>query len=166
MAVTIKGSGQVVVQVVSVPVTNAFTSSSTSMTDITGFTASITPTNSSNKIMVIISMTTSRSGNGYGNAFQCLRNGTPVGVGTLGTTAPNYSFGTNMATNANIYNQSFHFVDSPSTTSTLTYKLQVRVESGGGTLSLNNNTSYLNGGTEVYQAAYASQITLMEIAYA
>ena len=166
MAVTISGSGQIVKQIQSTLATNAFTTNSTSMIDITGMSVSITPTSSSNKVLVSLTMNFSKSVAGYGNAFQITRNGTPVGIGTLGTTAPNYGFAANIPSANGMYSVNFVFLDSPSSTSALTYKVQVRVESGGGTFSLNNNPGYLNGGTDVYHAAYASSITAQEIAYA
>ena len=163
MSVSLYGNGNTIIQAVSVPVTNAFTSSSNSMVDITSFSATITPQSTTSKILVLISLSTSKNTASYGIAFQPTRNGAAVGIGTLGTTAPNYAFSTNMANASNVYNQNYHFVDSPASTSALTYKLQVRVENGGGTFSLNNNVAYLNGGTDVYYAGYASNITLLEI---
>jgi hypothetical protein len=134
------------------------------MVNSTSFAATITPLSSSSRILVLISMATSKSVASYGVAFNILRGSTSVGLGTLGTTAANYAFSTNMQSANNVYNQNYQFVDSPATTSSTTYQLQVRIESGGGTFSLNNNPGYLNGGSDVYHAGYASQMTLMEIA--
>jgi hypothetical protein len=165
MSVSLYGSGNTVVQVVQTLFTTSFSTSSNSMTDLTGMSLSITPLNANNKILLMTSMSTSKSTTGSGIAFQWVKNGTAVGVGTLGTTAPNYSFGYTQAGANSINNVNFSYLDSPSTTSAITYKLQVRVENAGGTFALNNNPSYLNGGTDVYHAGYTSTITAIEIAY-
>jgi hypothetical protein len=157
------GAGQVL-QVVQTVFTTSFTTSSNSMTDVTGMTLNITPKSSSSKILLITSMSTSKTTSGYGVAFQWLRNGTATGVGTLGSTGPNYSFGYTQYGGSSINNANFTYLDSPATASAITYKLQARIESGGGTFALNNNPSYLNGGTDVYYGGYTSTITAMEIA--
>jgi len=167
MAVTIRGSGQVPVQVQNTFLTTAtFTSTSTSMTNITGLTVNITPANSSNKVLITVSITYSQQGN-YNVAFQLLRNGTPVGIGTSGTIGPNYSFiaapaGTNTPANCN-----WTYIDSPATTSAVTYQIQMRQQLGGaGTFALNFANGYLNGGTDLYHGCYTSSITAQELAYA
>ena len=153
-----------VLQVVQTLFTTSFTTSSNSLTDVTGMTLSITPKSSSSKILLIASMSASKSTTSYGTAFQWVRNGTAVGFGTLGTTAPNYSFAYTQYGGSNIQPVNFTYLDSPATTSAITYKLQVRVESGGGTWALNNNPTYINGGTDVYHAGYTSTFSAMEIA--
>ena len=166
MAVTLRGSGQTPIQIVQTLFTTSFTTSSNSMTDVTGMTLNITPSNSSNRILLLTSMSPSKSTTSYGIAFQWVRNGTAVGIGTLGTTAPNYSFAYSQNGANSINNINFSYLDAPATTSSITYKLQVRIESGGGTWALNNNPSYLNGGTDVYHAGYTSTLTAIEVAYA
>jgi len=163
MSVSLYGSGQTVIQAVSVPVTNAFTSSSTSMVDITGMTASITPQSTTSKILVLVTMSISADTSSYQRAFRLVRGSTPVGIGTLGTTAPNYSFGVQMPNSNYVQNINYQYLDSPSTTSSTTYKIQIANQISGGTFSLNNSPTYLNGGTDTYYAAYASSITLLEI---
>ena len=150
-------------QVVQTFFTTSFTTSSNSMTDLTGMSLSITPKSATSKILLITSMSTSKSTSGSGIAFQWVRNGTAVGIGTLGTTAPNYSFGYTQAGSNTINNVNFSYLDAPATASAITYKLQVRVESAGGTFALNNNPSYLNVGTDVYHAGYTSTITAIEV---
>ena len=167
MSVTIRGSGQVPVQVQTTTLTTAtFSTTSTSMTDLTGVTVNITPTNSSNKVLVTVNITYAFQSN-YNAAFNLLRNGTPVGIGTSGTTGPNYSFIASPAGTNTPSNCSFQFLDSPATTSAVTYKIQVRLQGGsGGTFALNYANTYLNASTEVYNGSYVSTITAQEIAYA
>lgn len=167
MSVTISGSGQIVKQIQQTVVTaGSFSTTSTSMVDITGLSVNITPTNAANKVLISVAISYAQSDN-YNAAFQLLRNGTPVGIGTSGTTGPNYSFiaspaGTNTPSNVH-----WTYLDSPATTSAVTYKIQVRQQgSTPAPFCLNFANGYLNGGSDVYQGCYTSTITAQEIAYA
>jgi hypothetical protein len=167
MAVTISGSGQIVKQIQqTVVTTGSFSSTSTSMVDITGMSVNITPSNVANKVLITVSIVYSQQSN-YNVAFQLLRNGTPVGIGTSGTTGPNYSFisspaGTNTPNTVN-----WTYLDSPSSTSALTYKIQCRQQLGSaGTFALNFANGYLNATSDIYGGCYTSSITAQEIAYA
>lgn len=140
MAVTIKGSGQIIVQVVTVTKTDTFTTTSGSYVDVTGFSATITPTSSSNRILLLSSW--------YGNnlnggmSSQWLRNSTILPTGSQ--TSPVIS-ASSMAYNSGGSTQqpmNYFYLDSPATTSAITYKMQTR--SGGGTsyFNTNQNTEY------------------------
>ena len=153
-----------VLQVAQTLFTTSFSTSSNSMTDVTGMSLSITPKSASSKILLITSMSTSKSTSSYAVAFQWVRNGTAVGIGTLGTTGPNYSFSNTQYGGNTINNVNFSYLDAPATASAITYKLQVRIENTGGTWSLNNNPNYLNNGTDVYHGAYTSTLTAIEVA--
>ena len=92
--------------------------------DVTGLSVSITPSSSSNKILVTGQLSYAASSNLY---FRLVRGSTAIAVGdTAGsriscTGASGYNFGDgNVGENAN-----FNFLDSPSTTSSTTYKIQV-----------------------------------------
>jgi hypothetical protein len=77
-----------VVQVVSVDKLDTFTTTSTSYVDVTGWTASITPTASNSKVLVFYSTTASHDGNAWAG-FQILRGATAIGNGTAsGITSP------------------------------------------------------------------------------
>ena len=156
MAVTINGNGAVtgltalpdsamavgsVIQVVQTTKTTAFTTTSSSATDVTGLTASITPSSSSNKILVTVSL-----GN-FNNqvadkpaAINIVRGSTNVLVGDNETGSECTAMTTPRATNgAGAHIQlpfSYSVLDSPSTTSATTYKLQV-FTTDGGTVSIN-----------------------------
>ena len=147
-----------VLQVVSVIKTDVFSTSSTSYVDVTGLSVSITPTSSSSKILVMVTMNGIASDN---SSSQLLRGSTPIAVGNAagsrfqGTMADFY---TNGSSNSQ---RSFGktFLDSPATTSSTTYKIQVRTPSG---------TFYVNSGNgdadSLYNTRTVSTITLMEIA--
>jgi hypothetical protein len=154
-----------VIQVVSTLYTSSFSTTSTSLVDITNFNVVITPTATSSKILILVNINhANASTGGFSNGFCVLRNGTAVGNGTLGTgSSPNF-----MIVNAPYAGNSAgvavgQFLDSPSSTSALTYKVQTQCQSGTGTVYI-NQTGNLNGGTRPDQGGFTSAITVMEIA--
>jgi hypothetical protein len=136
-------------QVVSTSKTDSFNTTSTSFTDITGMSVSITPTTTSSKVLILLNAPSILSqANNQVWYMKLLRGSTAIGGG-----ATDDAF--RMCYSASVYDPaqvSYQFLDSPSTTSSTTYKLQVKVS---------GDTYYLNtmaGGT-----ASASSITAMEI---
>jgi len=142
-----------IIQVVQTVKTDIFTTTSTSFVDVTGFTASITPSSSSSKIL--ISATTSNSASTTGGlvVYNLLRGSTNI---SQPATTP--TFNGTMGTYATVVGAlipiSINFLDSPSTTSATTYKIQLRTNSG---------TCFLNG-RSIGDSAFTSTLTLMEVA--
>jgi hypothetical protein len=148
-----------VLQVVSSEVTTEFTSTSTTFVDATDMNLAITPTSATSKILVMfnpnINVTRSTSSSNYID-FKILRDSTEVfrpgtnnGTGNL-----LYGLGAGGATSATLSGIiPLSFLDSPSTTNEITYKMQtcVYVNSSGGSL-------IVNSGDKI------STIILMEIA--
>ena len=136
-------------QVVSTSKTDSFNTTSTSFTDITGMSVSITPSATSSKVLILLNAPSILSqANNQVWSMKLLRGSTAIGGG-----ATDDAF--RMCYSASVYDPaqvSYQFLDSPSTTSSTTYKLQVKVS---------GDTYYLNamaGGT-----ASASSITAMEV---
>jgi hypothetical protein len=132
-----------VVQVKSTVLTTAtFTTTSATYTDLTGLAVTITPTSASNTILVITNIW---GGMNSDAAFFNLNRGgtlsTPVLAGGLFPAQPN---GLTVC---------YQYLDSPATTSAITYTAQVKV--GAGTFRLNTTASTPVLGTSV--------ITAMEI---
>jgi hypothetical protein len=152
---TATGFGKVL-QVVSTTKTDTFTTSSTSLTDVTGMSASITPSSASNKILVLSSLT--YGSNNYNAHGILLRGATEIAKATAGTNPTTFAMSGNNSQSFAIYCHSISHLDSPSTTSATTYKVQVKVQSGG-TFYLNqsdrDNSDDLRG---------VSTLTLLEIA--
>jgi hypothetical protein len=159
MSITLSGSGQVPVQVIQTVKTDTFTTSlSGTYADITGMSVNITPTSASNKVLVTVNLGTLAASNNA--AIQILRNSTPIAIGdaatsrTRATMADIYSLGANGAS------MSFSFLDSPATTSSTTYKVQIWA-------GVSSTTVYVNYGSQDAAQAYrfrtASTITVMEI---
>jgi hypothetical protein len=158
MAVTINGSGQVPVQVISTTKTDTFTSSSDVWTDITGLSVSITPTSASNRILIIANYTgNNQSGYSWG---RLVRGSTAICIADAAGSRQ-------QATTSNFYqpnvdrslNSSVCFLDSPATTSATTYKIQI-INQTGYTTYINRT----NGDSDVTAyGRFTSQITVMEI---
>jgi hypothetical protein len=115
-----------VLQVVQTVKTDTFSSSSTSYTDITGMSVAITPSSSSNKILILCHLgILGTTGGGTSASVQLLRGSTVIGNGTPASSRLGSIYRSAGGVNGDHNNGgSFQFLDSPSTTSATTYKLQ------------------------------------------
>lgn len=148
-----------VIQVVSTTKTDAFSSTTASAwTDITGMSASITPTSSSSKILIMVQLYGSSRYNGYG---RLVRGTTPIFIGDAAGSRPQASVGSfyNYADNNIVTTQPIIGLDSPSTTSSTTYKVQFWILNG--TFTCNRS---INDSNDADTGRGYSSITLMEIA--
>ena len=164
MSVTINGSGQIVTQVIqTVYTTPVSRTGNNTWANIAGVTASITPTNSANKVLVTVSMTLSCGPGITTHDFRLTRNGTPVGVGvpTGSQIASSYKYCQWSSDSNHGFTVSFSYIDSPSTTSSTPYSVDWYPQNSF-TLYLNQNAS---GGNTVdsYNAFCPAVITLYEI---
>ena len=160
------GVGGKILQVVQTFKTDAFSRSSTSFGDITGMSVSITPSSSSNKILIACHLSVGTNGNGY-VGFRLLRDSTNIGHSTAldGNSSSNtrdsaFAFGDESSQAQNKLNTvSYSFLDTPSSTSSLTYKLTVRTWSS--TTFRLNRPQFV--GNAAYTMAGTSSITAMEV---
>jgi hypothetical protein len=148
-----------VLQVVSATKSDTFVLTSTTMTNITGLAATITPFLSTSKILVIMTLGGVDASGSVIVSGDVIRNGTQVGVGDsagsrLRTGWIGIPSGANRAQVS-----SFNFLDSPTSTSPLTY--QARIRSHSGTVYVNR--AWEDTDTTVYSRTI-STITLLEIA--
>jgi hypothetical protein len=155
-----------VLQVVSTIKQDTFSMSGASFVEITGLTASITPTTTSNKVLVQVSLGRVGINIALGGtiAFQLLRGTTVIGAGTPSGSQLATSFVASSSTNGNYSCGGFiiQFLDSPATTSSTTYSVKVLGESSA---TVYINRSYTGGtGATTYEAASASTITVTEVA--
>ena len=149
-----------VLQVVQDVKLDTFTTSSTSFTDVTGLSVDITPSSTSSKVLVLVHCPITMGDAGGGMTL--VRDSTEIfranaggsrqrftATGMYGIDESQYSGGTGTAV----------FLDSPSSTSSLTYKVQVKIRA---------TTLYV--GRTVYDtdndnaSRHASSITAIEIA--
>jgi len=140
-----------VVQVKSAFKADAFATSSTSYTDLTGLSVSITPTSASNKVLVVVNMQVGRDTAGQFALLNLLRGASNIAQSTGGSTSNQTAFAElNVAAGMPIV-----FLDSPATTSATTYKVQVASTGGGNTVYINRNETATRGAS--------SSITVMEV---
>jgi hypothetical protein len=131
-----------VLQVVNATYSTEISNSTGTYSDA-GLSASITPSSSSSKILILCSQGMFKSTTSAGIYMQVLRNSTSILInGRLGLT-DSAGVGGYVVWNCN-------YLDSPATTSSITYKTQFRNYSGTGTAYVN-----IDGST--------AQITLLEI---
>jgi len=149
-----------VLQVVSTTKTDTFASSAGSWVDVTGLSVSITPASTSSQILVIVTMQGSSVNSGSMFA-RLVRNSTAIAVGDAAGNRTRASFG--MDTNATVdyaITGATHFLDSPATTSAVTYKMQVNSGDTGGSARVNYSSSDADS---LYNGRYASTITAIEV---
>ena len=152
-------------QVVSETKTSTFSSTSDTMTDISGLAVAITPSASNSKVLVMVNFNVSIDLNDRYCVFQLVRGSTVLSVGagsgsrTVGSVAHVRVTANGSANEIGEY--SINFLDSPSTTSATTYKMQ------GLAQSADNPAFRLNMSGADSNAAYgfrlASTITVMEV---
>ena len=162
------GSGGGLIQTVSTTKTNTFSTNSQSFVDVTGLSATITPTSSSNKILVIVNIGYGGHQNlyGWGKLVRTTSGGSPVDI-CIGDAASNrvrasLSFSMNDRDNQK-YKQkhaSCSFLDSPNTTTSTTYKIMAMTENGSRDVHINFSQ---NDGDAAYSGRLASSITCMEV---
>jgi len=153
------GKGKIL-QVVETTKTDTFSSSTAgSFTDITGMSATITPSSTSSKILVLLNI---NSDGGNNSHIRLVRGSTAIGIGDAASSRSRVSGGAarNSTSANNMANNGISFLDSPSSTSATTYKVQFYLWS--------SESWYLNrsdsDGNDGYGGRSASTITLMEIA--
>ena len=152
------GAGGKVLQVLQAVKTDTFSSASSSYTDLTGITLDITPSATSSKILVMTQLSMAVT-NGGQPALKLLRDSTALNLGASASSRTQAT--TTFFTEATweMMPVSIIYLDSPSSTSALTYKVQG--------FAASSNTIYLNqSAADSDTAAYyraGSSITLMEI---
>jgi len=153
------GTGAVL-QVVQTAKTDTFTTTSAMPTfvDVTGLSAAITPSSSSNKILVTVTGMLGSTAT-YGCAVNLLRGATSIAIGDARGSSTRAFNGGNLPSTAAALPFSVCFLDSPATTSSTTYKVQLSAESGGTALM---GGAYRSDLAQVVSTP--SIITLQEIA--
>jgi hypothetical protein len=158
------GGGKVL-QVVSTTKTDTTSvASSSSFSDISGMSVAITPSATSSKILIRYYLQISGTTNMYG-AMKILRDSTDI---CIGDAISGYTRATAMITDTTAAHGAYkmwtvanEFLDSPSSTSAITYKLQWRETTGSSrTAWLNKTPAGDNGDSNI---STASTITVTEV---
>ena len=141
-----------VLQVVSTTKTDTFSTTSTSFVDVTGLSVSVTPSSTSSKILVICTIPVGNNVSGQVAMVNLVRGSTticqPASSQLFSSSKTSYIVNGDIVTNSDL-----HFLDSPNTTSSTTYKIQIKTNTG---------TMYV-GQRGSGDAATPSSITVMEI---
>ena len=162
------GAGGGVVQTKSTHKADTFTTTATSYTDITGLNVDITPTSSSNKILVLVNITFGGNTNLYafGRLVRTTSGSSSVAIGmgnaSSNSTQAGFPFHNLDVGNAvyHIKESSFMFLDSPNTTTSTNYKIQCFTHSSGSSLFINRPQ---NDDNSNYIGRFSSNIIAMEV---
>ena len=150
-------AGGKVLQVASTFLSTTFSTTSTSFTDLTGLSVSFTPSATTSKVLIFSDIIISNTSRSERTIITLLRNGTEI-ANSASTNGWNmvsrYNDSTTAPEMAYHHPASNHYLDSPATTSALTYKLQIRCTGATAVVNRTGNDS---------TAAGTSSITIMEI---
>ena len=151
-----------ILQVVSTTKTDTFTTTTTSLTDITGLSATITPRSTSSKIIILVHTASSYVPSGSsGGMLSIFRDGTNLSnPASSGVREKVFTGFDQRTTNQAMVSTSATYSDSPASTSTLTYSVKVRSQAGG-TIYINRSVTDADN---TATARAVSTITLMEVA--
>jgi hypothetical protein len=148
------GGGKIL-QVVSTTKVDDFSLTSGTLTDITGLSVSITPTDATSTILVVANVHVGAN-TAATHRLQLVRDTTAIASSTDASVSNN-TFSTNFQSGHHNYPESvsFAFEDSPATTSSTTYKIQAAASSG---------TIYINAfGPQTINYGGISTITAFEV---
>jgi len=153
-------SGSIIQVIQTVKTDTTSQSSANAFNDISGMSVTITPSSTSNKILVFPDLALGSSDfESYHCIWRLLRGSTAIGVSTSATTANLTGTGgmhKSGSGSAYFFGHSKMFLDTPSTTSAITYKCQWSGSNSGVTLYLNRRNSA--------EAGSISTITAIEVA--
>jgi hypothetical protein len=162
MAVTIRGSGQIIVQILQTVKTDAFTTTSLQPTyaDVTGLSVTITPTSASNRILVFATFQMQADIATVTASAQLVRGSTAIFIGDANGSNSRASAATGLSQTYSAAGSSIVFLDSPATTSATTYKIQMAKGEGGGSVVMNRSG---DGDSGSNRARTPASITVMEV---
>jgi hypothetical protein len=149
-------------QIIQTVKTNSFSTTSTTFVDVTGMSATITPTSASNQVLVLINIPIISNSADRSVSLKALRGATVLTSNTDGGLADTddaymVAGGGGLSDNPRkTHSGDLVYLDSPSTTSATTYKIQIKTDNAAG-------TAYINRWGLNTDAASVSTITLIEI---
>ena len=129
---------------------------------VSGLTVAITPSATSSKILVFVNMIVGAHGS-HGIRMKLFRGTTQIDLGTASGSRPGLSKGIIQNSGGEGYNSPMdtNFLDSPNSTSALTYGVKIG-HTSSGTKTLYVNRSYDDSDDASYGRA-SSTITVMEV---
>jgi len=153
------GASGKVLQVVSTFKDDTFTSSAATYADITGLAATITPSASTSKVLILSNINLGGTTAVNGSGARLLRGATAIGVGAAAGIRASLNISSTVGGDDDyVGSYSYVYLDSPATTSATTYKWQSYEQAG---------TTFVNrgqgDGNSTSQFRTASNIILLEI---
>jgi len=141
--------------------------SGSNLTDITGMSVDITPSSTSSKILISYVINAGYHTNYNGLSFYLCKGSTPIteAIGSTTNLGSRHSCTTSTGRAFNVSHmtvETFTFLDSPSTTSSLTYSLKIKDINGDGGQTRFNASSQDTDAN--YSPRGSSSITVQEIA--
>jgi len=147
-----------VLQVGSTTKIDTFTTSSTTWTDVTGLSVSITPKSNTSKVLILATLSATGETSATGFFARLMRDTTAIAIPDA---AGSRIRATSVARDAQqMQTVAMHHLDSPATTSSVTYKVQIQTQ-GSGSVYINRITTDTDASTN---ARAVSSFTVMEIA--
>jgi len=152
-----------VLQVKQYQLTSIASTSTNSMTD-TGISVTITPTANTSQFLLVFTGFLGISGAASTAAFNFVRNATAIGLSTAASgLGVNFGIATGGFNTSHGTNVTMQYLDSPSTSSAITYKVQWMAQSGL-TAYLNYSPASYNVNGDTYAGSFTSALTVYEVA--
>lgn len=126
--------------------------------DVTGLSATITPSSSTNKILIMVTLQSSGDGS-YDTVFKLQRNGSDIALADAWGSRIRGTFHCGARQLYEATTNGINFLDSPASTSALTYKVQCNPQDG----TMINADKYANSNDNGSAELGISTIILMEI---
>ena len=153
----------VIRQVVSTTKTDTATISSSGFADVSGLTLDITPSSSASKVLIKCNITLNHNDANHTVVFRFVRESTAVGVGAAASDRLQASAAT-ATVGGGDHPQTIYaeFLDSPSASGEITYKIQIANQDGAEVMVNRNNNADTDNANANF-SRYASTITAMEV---
>ena len=157
------GSNGGIIQVVSANKTDTFSYTGSTFVDVTGLSVAITPTLNSSKILVLYDLCWGSSDGHV--SMRLMRGSTMIKVGDADgnrtrATGHWHQGGSNSGDIYDIVQHSGTFLDSPATTSSVTYKIMVGTNDSTNNVCVNRSG---NDANQVWEGRTVSTLTVMEV---
>ena len=153
-----------ILQVVSTTKTDSFSAGTSTFAEVTGLSASITPSSVSNKIYIVVTGTAGHTSTSRPGYTTIAKDGSPIYIGDQYSTFTNWvRAGSAMSVSSDNFGDqiAMSYLDSPATTSSITYSVQARVGDGTGAMTIGRTGGVSN---DANRFTAPSTITLMEVA--
>lgn len=155
------GGGGILLQAIQTTKTDTFSMSSTTFANVTGLSVSITPASVSSRILITAVLYVDNATNSAGNLAKLVRGSTDLLIGDAASTRlRTYGSETGNAVMPGCI--TLTYIDSPATTSSTTYNVQVARTGNGTTLYVNrsstdtDSTTYCRNASMIMVQEYSS----------